>query len=175
MTDGSSKVPQGWLRWRTRPKVSSSEVEVTAQAVYDELVKTAISPGFRKLGLSGSGGRYSMRSDNCWVLVSLQKSAYSDAREVQFTLNLLVANRSAWDSARAQKTYLPERPAAGTKYSAGESQTRIGQLLPDRADKWWRIHQGASPAAVADDLLRDFETIGLPWLLGEMKTLSAHA
>lgn len=141
---------------------------MTAQSVYDELIKAAISPGFRNHGLAGSGGRYTIPCERCWVLASLQKSSYSDAAEIRFTLNLLVANRATWDAARAEKPYLPDRPTAGTIYNAGESRTRIGEILPDGADKWWRLHGRVDPAAVADDFLHDFEQYGLPWLRREM-------
>ena len=168
MADPESHLPGGWLRWRTRRKTPASEVAVPAQAVYDELVKATISPGIRSHGLSGSGGRYALRCEPCWVLASLQKSSYSDAAEVQFTLNLLVVNRATWGAARADRPYLPDRPSPGTIYSVGESQTRIGKLLPDGADKWWRIHGGVDPGAVADDFLHDFEQYGLPWLRRQM-------
>jgi hypothetical protein len=83
-----------WLRWRTRRKTPANAVEVSAQALYDALVKDTLSPAFRALGFKGSGGRYSMPGSDCWALLGLQKSAYSDAAEVQFTINLLVVNKS---------------------------------------------------------------------------------
>lgn len=175
MTDPASHVPSGWLRWRARRKTSASEMAVTAQTVYDELVKATISPGIRSHGLSGSGGRYTLRCEPCWVLASLQKSSYSDAAEIRFTLNLLVANRATWGAARREKPYLPDRPSAGTIYGAGESRTRIGELLPDGADKWWRIHREVDPAAVAADFLHDFEQYGLPWLRREMSAQGCDA
>jgi hypothetical protein len=155
--------------------VPASEVSVTAQELYDNIVKAAISPGLRSLGLSGSSGRYSLRCNQCWVLTSLQKSSYSDAAEIRFTLNLLVANRTTWASAQTEKPYIPDRPSAGTVYNAGESSTRIGALLPDGADKWWRIQEGVDPAVVAQDLLDDFERYGLPWLRREMQAQGCDA
>jgi hypothetical protein len=61
-------------------------VEITtvpAQETYADLVKGQISPELRVLGFKGSGGRYSLPSSTCWALLSFQKSAYSDATEVQ--------------------------------------------------------------------------------------------
>jgi hypothetical protein len=102
------------------------------------------------------------------VLASLQKSSYSDAAEIRFTLNLLVANRATWEAARVDKPYLPDRPTAGTIYNVGESRIRVGELLPDGADKWWRLHGGVDPSEVAEDFLHDFEQYALPWLHREM-------
>jgi hypothetical protein len=36
------------------------------------------------------------------------------ADEIQFTVNLLVANRLQWEAARTERPHLPERPSAGT-------------------------------------------------------------
>jgi Domain of unknown function (DUF4304) len=102
-----------WLRWRTRKRVSASAVGVAAQAMYHHLVKESLGPALRELGFKGSGGRYSLPCAHCWAQLSLQKSAYSDAVEVQFTANLQVVNTSDWAEARSERPHLPERPAPG--------------------------------------------------------------
>lgn len=155
-----------WLRWRTRPKKRASAVEVTAQSTYDAMVKNVLSPGFRALGLKGSGGRYSPASDECWALMSLQKSAYSDATEVQLTVNLLVANKAAWNARRA-RAHLPKRPAATIQYGEPAINERIGMLAPEPADKWWRIRAGTDPHEVARDVLKDVRELALPWLVAK--------
>ena len=76
-----------------------------------------------------------MDSPDCWALLSLQKSAYSDAAEVQFTVNLLIANKAEWVAARTERPHLPQRPAAGTIYGEPAIQERIGMLMPESADK----------------------------------------
>jgi hypothetical protein len=84
-------VDEKWLAWRTRRRVAAAAVSAAAQDLYDQLVKQSLSPALRSLGFTGSGGRYSLRNEDCWVLVGFQKSAYSDGDEVRFTVNLLVA------------------------------------------------------------------------------------
>ena len=64
---------------------------------------------------------------------------------------------------------MPNRPAPGTIYGGSVAQTRIGTLLPDGTDKWWRVHDGASSLAIAQDVLADVEAHGLPWLRLEME------
>src|SRR6478609_3796415 len=103
-------VPVDWLRWRTRDEAPPPAVFVPMQTVYKDLVKEMLSPGFRRLGLIGSGGRYSLKSDCCWALLGLQKSAFSDASDVRFTANLLVVSRAAWSTTRADRPDRPERP-----------------------------------------------------------------
>jgi hypothetical protein len=139
------------------------------QTVYNDLVKGKLSPGFRRFGFIGSGGRYSLKSDCCWALLGLQKSAYSDAREVQFTANLLVVSRAAWSEMRADRPGRPERPAASTKYGPPVAIERIGFLLPDPVDLWWRLTTDVDISAVADDVLEKVERYGLPWLQQQMR------
>jgi hypothetical protein len=148
--------------------VRAAEVGVTAQQAYDELVGELLSPGFRRLGMTGSKGRYKLACASGWALLGLQKSAYSDAAEVQFTINLMVANKQTWASVRSEKPYLPERPAPGTSYGDATAQTRIGALMPGEADIWWRVHEGVSTFEIAADVLANVEVFGVPWLRREM-------
>jgi hypothetical protein len=140
------------------------------QAVYEAMVKDVLSPGFRELGLKGSGGRYSWAAPGFWALLSLQKSAYSDAAEIQFTVNLLVASKAQWEAARAARPYLPERPSAGTVYGEPAVQERIGMIHRDRADKWWRLYAGVDETAVTDDVLHDVRDFAIPWLKQQVES-----
>jgi hypothetical protein len=148
---------------------AGSAVEVTAQAMYAALVKDVLSPGFRDLGLKGSGGRYALAAPGFWALMSLQKSVYSDATAIQFTVNLLAANMEAWDAARAERPYLPQRPAAGVVYGEPTAWTRIGTLTPEGADKWWRIHAEVDQAEVTAEVLHDVREFALPWLREQVR------
>jgi hypothetical protein len=161
----SVRVDAGWLKWRTRRRRQASEIDgTTAQTIYDGLVKDALSPRLRALGFKGSGGRYELPSSECWALASFQKSTYSDAAEVQFTLNLLVVKKAAWASAGVDRPNLPERPSAGVLYGAPALQSRIGSLTPDASDKWWRVYDGMDGEALAADVLHDVTMYALPWL-----------
>jgi hypothetical protein len=157
-----------WMQWRTRQRVPASSVPVRAQHLYDDMVKRLISPGLRQLGFTGSGGRYSLRADGCWSLLGLQKSVYSDGHEVRFTANLMVANKETWAGLRAEKPYLPERPAPGTLYGDQIAQKRIGSLLPAVEDTWWRVYDGVDLDAVANDVITGIGQHGLPWMRGQM-------
>ncbi len=147
---------------------TADAVDVTAQATYAALVKDSLGPALRGLGFKGSGGRYSMPCSGCWALLSLQKSAYSEPAEVQFTVNLLVVNKSAWDAARQERPHLPERPAATTFFGEPTSQVRIGHLAPGGADKWWSVCSEGDMKTVCDDVLHDVGGYALPWLRRQM-------
>jgi hypothetical protein len=96
--------------------------------------------------------------------MGLQKSAYSNGNEVQFTANVLVASKSVWAQMRAQQSHLPDRPTPTTFYGHGVSQRRIGELLPGEADTWWRVYDGVDLEAVADEVVTSIKTHVLPWM-----------
>ncbi|MHB8694902.1 MAG: DUF4304 domain-containing protein [Solirubrobacteraceae bacterium] len=157
-----------WFAWRRRHHTPASAGSVTAQALYDDLVKGAIIPALRALGFTGSGGRYSLRADGAWALLGFQKSAYSDGNEVRFTVNLLVTSNDDWAELRAQKPYLPARPSPTTRYGDPVAQERIGQLLPEPADSWWRVYDGVNLDDVAENVIETIERNGIPWLRTEL-------
>jgi hypothetical protein len=157
-------VDDKWWRWRLRTRTPASNVDVPIQAIYDAMVREVLSPGFREMGLKGSGGRYSWATPTCRVLLGLQKSTYRDAVEIQFTVNLLVAHKAQWKVARAERPHLPHKPSAGTIYGEPAAQERIGLLQPDPADKWWRLYPGVDQGAVTADVLEDVRELAIPWL-----------
>ncbi|HYF71751.1 MAG TPA: DUF4304 domain-containing protein [Nocardioides sp.] len=157
-----------WLAWRTRRKVKADEVAVTAQSLYDLLVKEHLSPGLRALGFKGSGGRYALAGVAPFALLGLQKSAYSDAAEVQFTANLTVVSEDVWQTLRSQRPHYPERPSPGTRYGDRVPQARIGALTPSGEDKWWRVTSPELLSDVASDVLHDVEVYGVPWMRSQL-------
>lgn len=150
--------------WRFRPRGMATEIEqVPAQDLYAAMIKDRISPALRAEGLTGSGGRYSVRSNTHWALVGFQKSSYSDRREVQFTINLMVVRRDEWQMLAAKNSYFPAKPSASLGYGPVMPK-RIGSLVGDGADKWWRLFGGQDVDLVAADVLTDLRDAGLPWL-----------
>ena len=43
----------------------------------------------------------------------------------------------SWEEARAERAYLPKKPAPNTFYGSFAWQVRIGHLLPGDEDLWW--------------------------------------
>jgi uncharacterized protein DUF4304 len=159
-----------WLAWRTRRKVRAGEVGVTAQSLYDLLVKEHLSPGLRALGFKGSSGRYALAGVPPFALLGLQKSTYSDAVEVQFTANLMVVSKDTWLALRSQRPHYPERPSPGTLFGDRVPQARIGSLTPSGEDKWWRVTSPDLLSDVASDFLTDVEAVGVPWMRSQFGT-----
>jgi hypothetical protein len=134
------------------------------QAVYGELMKSAFGPALRDAGLRGSGGRFELPSEVYWAQLGFQKSAYSDAQEVRFTMNLSVIRRDEWSEQTAAKQYLGKRPTPTIHYGTWADQTRVGMLTASGEDKWWQILRGANSDDVRDDALHDLVTYAVPWL-----------
>jgi cold shock CspA family protein len=102
----------------------------TAQDTYREMMKTQVAPGLRALGFKGSGQKYELPSPDHWAMLGFQKSAWSDASALRFTVNVLVVSRAAWETERTQRSYVPSRPTANRLWGAFVWQRRIGTLLP---------------------------------------------
>lgn len=165
-------IPESFLAWRTRPRGAYAESlpAVAAQDLYAALIKDEISPAMREHGLVGSGGRYAMKSDSHWALVGFQKSRYSDRAEVQFTVNLLAVSRDEWQSLIAEHPHYGAKPSASVLYAEPVRSTRIGYLLEDPEDRWWRIYDGQDIDRVRSEVISALIERGLPWLREQIAT-----
>lgn len=143
---------------------------LTAQETFNAMLREQVAPRLRALGFRGSGQSYSLPSDEAWVLVGFQKFKWSDQEEVEFTLNLTVGSKAAWDEARAERPYLPQRPSANTFYGTYVWQERIGSIV-GRGDRIWKVRAARPTDAVAEDLLTEFESKALPVMLAKLGEL----
>src|SRR5712691_6087251 len=98
------------------------------------MLREDVAPSLRRLGLKGSGQVYTIPSSTHWAIVAFQKSAYSDADLVRFTLNLTVARKDEWAAAYAEKQpVIGRRPMPNTYVPVGSSwHSRIGHLMPSK-------------------------------------------
>lgn len=140
------------------------ERPATAQEVYVALLAERVSPALRSLGLTGSGGRYSLASDSHWALIGFQRSRFSDRREVSFTINLLVVSRDDWTALAAGRPEVGDRPHAGTHYGGPVENIRIGKLLPSGEDTWWRIGPRDQIDGIAREIMTSLTDFAVPWL-----------
>jgi SAM-dependent methyltransferase len=127
----------------------------SAQAAFASMLRDELAPRLRQLGFRGSGLAFSLPDDAHWAQIGIQKSQWSSAEAVRFTVNATVARRDAWDEARKQRTYLPARPAPNTLYGDPVWSRRIGQLLPGGEDRWWELRADARQAAAVASLVAD--------------------
>jgi hypothetical protein len=95
---------------RQRDKTIRSDGQPSPQDVYAYMMKTTLAPALRAAGLRGSNGRFELASDTYWAQLGFQKSSYSGADEVRFTMNRSVISRAEWERQKAAKPYLGRQP-----------------------------------------------------------------
>ncbi len=172
--------------------MSTIDKPANAQEAFTLLLSNWISQGLRRLDFRGSGNRFSLRCDVCWISLGFQKSKFSSKAQVKFTINLQVTNKAAWERARSLSggltafspslpmPSLPPRPSPGTVYVmhtdtdmpfAPSVNIRIGHLLPEGTrDHWWTVEPETNLEHLASEVLSTVERFGVPWPWQEMRT-----
>jgi hypothetical protein len=139
-----------------------------AQETYVTMMKTSIAPGLRALGFKGSGQNYALPSSGYWALLGFQKSSFSDASELRFTINVLVVAREAWEAKKAERPELRDRPTATTFWGDFVWQRRIGRLLPGNEDLWWELRADSHTEELASAVLWAVADYALPAMREQM-------
>ncbi len=134
----------------------------TALDIFRVMMREEIGPELRQMGFKGSGQSFTLPSETHWVLLGFQKSRASNAKDVRFTVNVTAVSKRAWVEARSERSYLPERPSANSRYGPFAWQLRIGHLLLDRQDKWWTVDTRASMESLKVEVLDAIRTYALP-------------
>jgi hypothetical protein len=135
---------------------------MTALEAFTNLIRDHVGPALRADGFKGSGVAFTLPEPAHWVNLGFQKSRYSDSEDVKFTVNLTVVSKATWAAQRQAQPYLPERPAANTRYGTFAWQRRIGLLMPDGIDHWWTVHSTTNLPDLAADVLQWIRSYGLP-------------
>jgi hypothetical protein len=116
-----------WQAFQLDPAATKGTDE-TAQVTFARFLKERFAPALRDLGFKGSGSRYRLDRHPFQGGLSSQKSQYSNRAVVDFTINLWVRHLPT------EQTFWGDR---------------IGSIMPEAVDIWWRI-----PAAAALDALQ---------------------
>ena len=103
------------------------------------MLSEGIRPALKALGFAGSGSTFVWPSTASFAQLGIQKSQFSSRDGLKFTMNITVADKSAWEAARSARPHLPTKPAPNTFYGDYVWQRRIGKLLPGSEDKWWTL------------------------------------
>lgn len=135
-----------------------------AQETYQEMVRDGLRPRLKALGFTGSGTTFTWPSQSHFAHFGMQKSQYSDRDELRFTVNVTVADKAVWETARTTRTHLPSKPAPNTLYGDYIWQRRIGKLLPSREDTWWTISAGHDWHLISDAVFDAVTVFVLPEL-----------
>ncbi len=102
----------------------------TAQETFNRFLKERLAPSLRSLSFKGSGANYRLDRGDYRGALGFQKDRHSTRAVVEFTINVSAG-------------YRPTK--------IGYWSERIGHLMPEFTDLWWRVPHGAN----ADQLLTD--------------------
>jgi len=140
----------------------------TVQSKFKELLKNSVAPALRENGLKGSGQAYSIKSDEYWALIGLQKSMYSDSQGLKFTINVYVVSKKQWEEGRNKYSYFPQKPSANTMWQVGWSE-RIGTLMPSRLDHWWEYNNQTNDGELAQQVVEAILEYAVPAMQSKMQ------
>jgi hypothetical protein len=130
---------------------------VTAQDKFGGLVRDHYGPWLKERGFRRRDATFRRSVGGNWQIINLQRSRYSDARHVSFTVNLGVAltvlhgDDPAW-SARGWPL----------EYEC-DFRERLGMLISGE-DRWWSVRPVLPLRSVAKQVIGELERVGLPWL-----------
>lgn len=119
----------------------------TAQETFSAFLKDRLAPVLRSLGFKGSGARYRLDRSEYQGTVGFQKDRDSTRAVVGFTINVSAG-------------HVPTK--------RGYWSERIGHLMPEFADLWWRVPHGADTDELLADVvlsIRDYALVALDAVL----------
>lgn len=121
----------------------------------DVIGKTAAR--LSEVGFKKSGNTFRRVFDAGAALIEFQKSRGNTSEVLSFTINLAVVCSPLLepDGVTLQKARAID----------GHLQERIGDLLPDRQDKWWKIDAATDANALATEVANTIGDIAVPYLL----------
>jgi len=128
------------------------------QAEFDQMLAEDVRPLLREHGFAKQSRTFRRRRADVWHLLNFQKSTSSTRAAVKFTVNVCVAS----DRLRGV-SWLPE----GTKPPAEREchvRARIGSLVPERTDLWWRLSTPQDRRAVAAEVHNALLEHAIPFL-----------
>lgn len=117
---------------------------------------TELGALLRASGFTRSGNRFHMRPDKNWGLIAFQKSRKSNAQEILFTVNLGICSHELTRFFSAER--LDKRPSI----EDCQWRERIGFLLPERQDRWWRIQTGDPLEPLVAELRHGLVRVAIP-------------
>jgi hypothetical protein len=121
------------------------------------------------MGFKGSGLVFVLPHDQHWALLGIQRSRWSDSKDLEFTIQLTVANRKTWEQLRGVHGY-GERPYPTRFYGPKIWLERLGKLMPESDDKWWHVSPDSDISSLGAELAAAVEHYGLPAMRAEMSS-----
>jgi Domain of unknown function (DUF4304) len=128
---------------------------ITAQDRFKELLADHVGPWLKERGFRRRAATFRRRQDEAWQIVAFQKSQFSDASDVSFTINLGVALDLLDDDPSWRSRGWPLDHEC-------DFRERIG-VLHKGEDHWWSVPSRGPTDGIVADVLTALEA-ALPWL-----------
>lgn len=127
----------------------SAKQLTVAQVSFARLVAETVAPPFKRAGFKKHGLNFRLQTSTAWMVFNIQKSQWNDAEDISFTANLGVRFHAVHRLHLTKESDLPDDPAAvvNCHWSA-----RLGELMPEPHDHWWRVIDDRTADGAAKEL-----------------------
>ncbi|HEY2121935.1 MAG TPA: DUF4304 domain-containing protein [Candidatus Acidoferrum sp.] len=142
-----------------------SEIAKQIKAIAD----LGLAPLLKQAGFRKRGTHYARVKGEALQLINVQSSQWNMSSQGRFTLNIGVHFSSV-----AKMLMGADRMPAVPKHYYCLRRKRVGQLLPDKADRWWTVAPQTNASDVAAELSSAMNDYVLPWLT-KVETISGVA
>jgi uncharacterized protein DUF4304 len=123
----------------------------------DDCIGLKFVPLLKQEGFRKRGRTFHRKIAHVSQIVNVQASRNNIGADGSFTLNLGVYFPAVDLSVRGAA--VPDVPK---EYDC-TLRERIGSLLPDRTDKWWKLAPGTDYRAISDEICAAWTQAGKPW------------
>lgn len=113
------------------------------------------------LGFERRGSTFYTQAEGNWGLIGIQKSLKSAPTEILFTVNLGVCST---ELQRFEGKKDDKRPVADDC----QWRCRLGFLLPENEDVWWRIGSNTSISHLSAEIIGKLVGVAVPAILGHI-------
>jgi hypothetical protein len=128
---------------------------VTAIEIYRGLI-LQIAPFLKGRGFSKRSDSFYFEKDGNRGLIDFQRSKKSTPDEVIFTINVGVC------SGRLVEFFMPDAVGQRPAIEDCHWRERVGFLLPEKSDKWWRIYASDSLEDWVSEIQSSLEQVVVP-------------
>jgi hypothetical protein len=126
-----------------------------AELLFQRLLRS-VRPLMAPSGFRQRSQNFICETPECWGVINFQKSRYSGAGEKSFTINLAIASKRILEY-EGKPTSAPP-----PSYACHWAEIRIGSLMPDRKDKWWKLSDEASYDLVEGEVRKALSGLAIP-------------
>jgi hypothetical protein len=128
------------------------------------MLKERVAPALREMGFKGSGQNYHLPVPGHYALLGFQKMRFGTRHDVMFTINLLACSHADWAAIVEERPSYGPTPILSAQYGERVWSERIGFLMPNPLDHWWRVLDDTDTEALADEVIGVLEEYGVPAL-----------